>query len=530
MPTFRVTAPDGKTYDVTGPEGSTAEQALAQVKKSLAVTEVPKAPAWETADPTEGMSALDKLRAGAGKAFVDIGRGLGQMVGAVSREDVAESRKRDAPLMATTAGTVGNVVGNVAALAPTALIPGANTMAGASTIGALAGLAQPSVSTGETIGNVALGGAGGAAGQAIANKIGQVARNSTSQLTQGQQSAAQAGKALGMRLTPGKAAGSAAMQKFEAALEANPLTSGGFSALKEGNQKVLNRAAAKSIGETADEVSTPILAKAEQRLGAVFDSVKDKTPVPLDPVQVGGRLRQIAADADGMLNNNASLDSNGLWKQLDNFVNNTGGATREQLRNLSSNLGKKAKQEMTSPMGDRALGESLFAAQEVVEDAIQGTLSASQRAAYNEARGQYRNLMQLVSRTGIVNPSSGNANGRTLANSLMSKDRSGFTMGGNTSDLYNAARFTQGFPDIVGDSGTATRSMGPADYLTGIPGNLLTRLYLSRPVAAAAGAGAGAAGTAARLADNQLLRVGAMPTGVVGGVGAANYLANLLQQ
>jgi hypothetical protein len=32
MPKFRITAPDGKTYDVTGPDGSTAEQALAQVQ------------------------------------------------------------------------------------------------------------------------------------------------------------------------------------------------------------------------------------------------------------------------------------------------------------------------------------------------------------------------------------------------------------------------------------------------------------------------------------------------------------------
>lgn len=32
MPTFRITAPDGKTFDVTGPEGSTQEQALAQVQ------------------------------------------------------------------------------------------------------------------------------------------------------------------------------------------------------------------------------------------------------------------------------------------------------------------------------------------------------------------------------------------------------------------------------------------------------------------------------------------------------------------
>ena len=36
MAKFRITAPDGKTYDVSGPEGSTAEQALAQVQAQYA--------------------------------------------------------------------------------------------------------------------------------------------------------------------------------------------------------------------------------------------------------------------------------------------------------------------------------------------------------------------------------------------------------------------------------------------------------------------------------------------------------------
>jgi hypothetical protein len=43
MPTFRITAPDGKTYDVTGPDGSTAEEALARVKSSVGVASAPEA-------------------------------------------------------------------------------------------------------------------------------------------------------------------------------------------------------------------------------------------------------------------------------------------------------------------------------------------------------------------------------------------------------------------------------------------------------------------------------------------------------
>ena len=504
---------------------------MAELEKKAGIAAAPP-------DPSEGGStlqfgpfdtgirtsqAVERGLAGAGKALTDLGRGVGQRLGMVSVEEVAESRRRDAPLMATTAGKVGNIGANVAVLAPTAMIPGANSLAGSATVGALAGLAQPSLSTGETVGNALMGGAGGAAGQVVANGIGRAAQAARTNVTSGQVQSAAAGRALGMRLTPGKASGSRALQKLEAAMESNPLTSAGFDAIKTGNQRVVNRAAAQSIGETADELSTPVLARATDRLGRVFDQVADATPVPLDPVTTGARLRAIAQDSDGMLMGNADITANGLWRRLDGFVNDQGGASREQLRQLSSNLGKAARTNMTSQNGDRALGEALFAAQEVVEDSIQGTLSAAQSAAYGEARNQYRNLLSLTAKTNVVNPSNGNVSGRGLATTLMQKDRGGFTLGGNNTDMYQAARFTQAFPDIVGDSGTATRSMGAADFIAGLPGNALSRVYLSRPVAAAASAGAGAAGIGARLA-NRPVNLLAAPVGAVGGAGLSQWL------
>lgn len=115
-------------------------------------------------DPTADMSTYDKTMAGFGKAFVDTGRGLGQMVGLVDRKDIEESRKLDAPLMNTTSGKVGNFAGNLALAAPTVAIPGAATIPGAAAIGAIQGLIQPSTSTRETVNNTLLGGGAGAGG------------------------------------------------------------------------------------------------------------------------------------------------------------------------------------------------------------------------------------------------------------------------------------------------------------------------------------------------------------------------------
>ena len=118
---------------------------------------------------TSGMSGGEKFLAGAGKAFADLGRGAGQLVGLVSRDDVAQSRKEDAALMDTGAGMAGNIVGNVAALAPTIAIPGAASIPGAMAIGAGSGLLAPSESTGETLRNVGLG-AGISAGANVAGR------------------------------------------------------------------------------------------------------------------------------------------------------------------------------------------------------------------------------------------------------------------------------------------------------------------------------------------------------------------------
>jgi len=166
MPIYTVQAPDGKTYQIEGPAGATAEQLGAVISGQQAQPkEKPGLSAQDRIDydPTNGMSTLDRVRAGFGKAVYDVARGIGQFTPLVSRDDVAESRKRDAALMNTGAGMTGNLLGNVAIAAPTAAIPGVNTIAGSAALGAGMGLLQPSTSTEETLKNVGIGGVAGAA-------------------------------------------------------------------------------------------------------------------------------------------------------------------------------------------------------------------------------------------------------------------------------------------------------------------------------------------------------------------------------
>lgn len=155
MAKYRLTDPDGATYEVTAPDSASEADVLARFK----VSTTPRGP-----DPTEGMSGVGKFAAGAGKAIYDAGRGIGQAVGLFSQADIDEAKRLDAPLMNSGAGMAGNVTGNIAAFLPTVMIPGAAGVRGAAAIGSAMGAIQP-VATGESrLANTAIGGAAGAGG------------------------------------------------------------------------------------------------------------------------------------------------------------------------------------------------------------------------------------------------------------------------------------------------------------------------------------------------------------------------------
>lgn len=185
-PEFRRLPPDKKEaarsqyWDtVLGPRFSKQdrEAAKAQFDKAFPLRKVPTmAPLTGGPEPTAATAAEEmglggRLLAGAGKAFHDIGLGV-----AGTPEEVREARRIDAPLMSTGAGVTGNILGNVAAAAPTAAIPGANTILGSAALGGIYGALQPSESAGERTQNALLGGAVGGAVTGAARAVPAIYR------------------------------------------------------------------------------------------------------------------------------------------------------------------------------------------------------------------------------------------------------------------------------------------------------------------------------------------------------------------
>ena len=70
------------------------------------------------ASPTEGMSTPAKLGAGFISGLMNVGQGAGNMMGLVDDETITERKGLEAPLSDTTAGSIGQFGGEMAALAP----------------------------------------------------------------------------------------------------------------------------------------------------------------------------------------------------------------------------------------------------------------------------------------------------------------------------------------------------------------------------------------------------------------------------
>lgn len=327
---------------------------------------------------------------------------------------------------------------------------------------------------------------------------GVVGADTSAALTEAQKAILERGKMMGFRTTPGQETGSRSLQQMEARMESSPFTSGPFNEIKAANQKILNQSTAQAIGVNASELSNPVLAQAQRQISAVYNKVASPTVQKIDQPYVLNGIDLLDNAFEGLTTQ--PFKSNIFVKQLQDLAMK-GEATGQQLAALSSKIGKRAKNEMTTMTGDRELGQALFQMKEIVDDALSSGLTAADQAAFQAARTNYRNLMTLRSSPGVVNPSSGNVNAPNLASALTRKDPKGFVFGENQTPMYEAARFAQAFKPIVGDTGTATRTMEytPLNVMLSMPTNLAARAYTSAPSTAIA----------------SRLQTGLMPGGVV---------------
>jgi len=170
--------PQQKLTEVTDPEllrqleGDNAQQVITQPNLTE-VTDPELLAQLEGNEPEqqqEQSSYLDEVKGGIASAPINAYLGIKQMLpgGLDDIEKNVLSQNKEAAQKAP----IASLVSNIGMAAPTALIPGANTLTGAGVIGAAQGLINPAESSEERLLNTAVGGVAGAAGQKLVNSVG----------------------------------------------------------------------------------------------------------------------------------------------------------------------------------------------------------------------------------------------------------------------------------------------------------------------------------------------------------------------
>lgn len=406
-----------------------------------------------TADPTDGMSGFDKFAAGMGKAAYDTARGIGQLIpGLVTREDVAESRKRDAPLMNTGAGLAGDVAGNLAMTAPAAMIPGAATIRGGAAIGSLLGLLQPSVSTSETMGNTALGGVAGAAVPA-ATRAYQAAKSAAEPFYESGKNAI-VGRALNR--AAGKDAPAVAQRLRDASqpfvgpsqgaqrMTMGELVPGSVPTVGQASENAgvaaLERAASASNPEVTNAVSDLMKAQNGARVGALEemagkDGARDFFGAARDATanQLYGEARRLGIDPSKLTPEavqNISTFSERVPPEVLSYAKKLAKINGESMDNASSLQGmhwvKKAIDGMIGKAKASGDGEMARALTGLQKDLLAGMDNLS--PAYQTARQTFAEMSKPVNRMDVageildksVDKLTGNLQPRNFAKSVQS--------------------------------------------------------------------------------------------------------------
>lgn len=413
-------------------------------------------------NPTDGMSNTDLALSGAGKAFVDTGTGIKQLVahlghkmGLVSDSDLAkinaevnETKTRDTPLMNTTAGTLGNIGGQGAML-----LAGPEGLAGAVGGSAALSAAQP-VADGESrVGNAIGGAVGGGLGYGAGKMVGKVVQPFKSALTDTMASHIDVLRNAGIPLDLAQSTGNKGAQVLKNAVADNPVVGG--SAMPVQQKAAFNKAVLATIGENGSKADQATLESARSRIGQVFDDVAERNPIKFDD-KLQHELTQTHVGASAELSDAQMKPVNSQINTiLDKAAEGNGQIDGKAYQNIKSTL------DRISMGGDQATGHWARQVRTALDNALQRSASPEDLESLMTARKQYRGLKQIqnsIDDSEDISPAK-------LVNSIDTKANAAQTVyGKGDQDLYRLALAGKNVisNSRTPNSGTAQRLAGMA--------------------------------------------------------------------
>lgn len=397
-------------------------------------------------DPLAGMSKLDIAAAASGKAFRDLYRGGKQLLNIGDQKtlqnEIDRAKASEAPLLKHPLGFASNLATNALIAAPTMLIPGANTVLGATMVGGMMGALQPTASDESAALSAALGAAGGGIGQAAANTVGTAIRGlRPSYSAEGQRLVGELAKQV--PLDAAQRTGNRTLSLVDAAMENLPVTSGLVQARRQAQQTAFNRAVSGTFGSADDALTKPAMTAARERIGGNIGNIASRNAMDVT-AQV---LNDVGAVETLARQKYASSQAGIVSSYVDDFLSKVqaGKMDGEAYRILDSKLGQRMRSTTDGDLRN-VLGDLRAA----LRNAMDASISPADAKAWAQARAQYANLMRVAG-SGIDD--AGNVSAAKLSNTTRAKNNRF-----QTNDLDQLARAGGvALRKPVGDSGTAQR-------------------------------------------------------------------------
>jgi len=413
---------------------------------------------------------LERQLVGAGGAMMGGLEGLKGLVGMSDPEEVDFTR------VAQEEAPVGAILGNVAMMAPTAFIPGVNTVRGAATTGAIYNALTTPGDLNERRSAAIMGLLGGGAGQATSNALARafVPNRGAQNLLSNE----------GITLTPGQNAGGMWKNFEDKAMSITFLGDAIASARKRSvedfNRAAINRATIPGLD--VDGIGNAAIQELRQGLGASFDDIAARSSIPGLDQEFMTNMVNLGQMAKNLPPQEAKEFTRVIQRELIERLGPNGQLNGKNINDAIAGIRDRAAQFKKSPGAwERDLGNALDEAAGEVFSLMERTNPQLARELLQTKKGwaTFKSLQKAASSVGAED---GVFTPAQLHNAVKAgdrtKDKRAFSEGvALLQDLTSAGKAV--LPSKLPNSGTADRLlsnvMNPLQW-PGIAGGALASL------------------------------------------------------
>lgn len=438
MPTFTITAPDGKEYDIDAPEGASAEQALSYFQSN-----------WKQPQPAQPeaenglMQGLRGFSARGNQAMAALNPWADQQKIAAEQEWVKQH----------PAAQIGQGLADIAITAPAGGLATAPARALAS--GAIEAATMPGGAA-EKLKNYVYGALGAGTGEVAAKGLSAAIQPFKPVADTVRQELVNKAIQMGLPLNAADITGNKTLQYAASALESLPASSASMQAANEAKRRAWEKAIFAKGGEIADRPTESVMGAMKSRISSEYNDIAARNKLLVDS--------QFKADLANIeqkyLERIPTNQKNVVQSYLNDFATAPEGAfiKGSQYQDIRSMLDKQSKAFKNS---DPVTYQALKDIREAADSAMMRNISSPEDAARLSAANKDWMVMKSIEESMPSNAATSRyIDPNAFANALRKRDSNAMIYGTGNQDMADLAKVGKQFVSAqTSESGTAPRQM-----------------------------------------------------------------------